>query len=122
MQIPGLYILTDTKGRGVYTGHDLSAGDIVEVAPVIVLPSAEKAILHRTHLHDYYFDWGQDGSQLAIALGYGSLYNHDAAANLDFEPDYQQQVIRFTTNRDIEDGTELTIDYHAGLDNGQLWF
>jgi SET domain-containing protein len=110
------------KGRGVYTSHALAAGDIVEIAPVIVLSAAEKAILHRTSLHDYYFDWGDDGKALAIALGYGSLYNHDKAANLDFEPDYDGKVVRFTASKDIDAGTELTIDYHAGLADGKLWF
>ena len=122
MQVPGLYLLTDTKGRGVYTSSDLSAGDIIEIAHVIVLPAHEKAILHRTRLHDYYFDWGENGNSLAIALGYGSLYNHSDNANVEFEPDHGTSVIRFTASADIDAGTELTIDYHAGLSDGKLWF
>lgn len=122
MQLPGLYILESEKGRGVYTSIDLSVGDTIEIAPVIVLPAAEKPILHRTTIHDYYFDWGVGDAQLAIALGYGSLYNHSNHANLDFMPDYEEQVIVFTANRAIAPGVELTIDYHAGLQAGKLWF
>ena len=55
-QIPGLYILeTEEKGRGIYTSIDISAGDIIESAPVIICDSVDTKLIHKTHLHDYYF-------------------------------------------------------------------
>lgn len=122
MQAPGLYIATGDHGRGVYTALPISAGSVVEIAHVIPINVAQTPIIHKTVLHDYYFAWGADGLASAIATGYGSLYNHDGAACLDFEPSYEELTITFVAMRDISAGEELTIDYHAGLTEGTLWF
>ncbi|MBK8348499.1 MAG: hypothetical protein IPL08_13115 [Saprospiraceae bacterium] len=40
-QIPGLYIAdSDDKGRGVFTSIDISAGDTIEICPVIAIPKS----------------------------------------------------------------------------------
>ena len=66
MQIhPALYISeTDGKGRGVFTADGISANSVIEIAQVIVIPKHEKSIIHKTALHDYYFDWGHDGEHI----------------------------------------------------------
>lgn len=43
----------------------------------MVVPAAERHLLDGTHLFNYYFYW--EGKAVAIALGYGSLYNHSAS-------------------------------------------
>ena len=84
-QMPGLYIVdTYEKGRGVFTSKEISEGDLIEVCPVIVISKAELPILHKTILHDYYFLWGEEMTDCAIALGYGSLYNHAVHPNANF--------------------------------------
>ncbi|CAH0999253.1 hypothetical protein LEM8419_00550 [Neolewinella maritima] len=121
MQLPGLYLRPSPLGqRGVYTAAAISAGSVVELAPVIVLTAAERTVIHDTLLHDYYFIWDGDGA--ALALGYGSLYNHGPDPNLDYEMDYDFAQIRFTALRDISAGEELLIDYMAGDDREGLWF
>ena len=55
-----------------------------------------------------------------IALGYGSLYNHDNPANLRYETDLAEHVITFIAVRDIGQFEELTINYNA-LDGGHIW-
>ena len=37
-------------------------------------PAAERPLLDETNLYNYYFTWQDQAA--AIALGYGSLYNH----------------------------------------------
>lgn len=120
-QVPFLYLKPSALGgRGVFTAREIPRGSLVELAPVIVLDRVDRQAIHDTHLHDYYFVW--EGESAAIALGYGSLYNHSGAPNLDFEMDYDFRQIRFTTLRDIVAGEELCIDYTSGDDREELWF
>ncbi|MEM8582959.1 MAG: SET domain-containing protein [Bacteroidota bacterium] len=117
MRIPSLYIKpSPISGRGVFTAEDLPEGAAIEIAPVIVLSKADKAAIHQTILHDYYFNWGEDG-RAAIALGYGGLYNHAADPNADYYMDFDGQTINFFARRDISAGEEITIDY-----GDRIWF
>lgn len=124
MQIPGLYIgYTEEKGRGVFTATDIHEGDTIEICPVIELPAAEMPVIHKTFLHDYYFVWNEDEKSGAIALGFGSLYNHEVFPNADFIVDYEQKVIEIVAIRDINAGSEITINYHGESgDDEKLWF
>lgn len=123
LHIQGLYIAhSESKGRGVYTAELISQGSVIEVCPVIVIPEATRSILHRTVIHDYYFEWGEDRKSAAIALGYGSLYNHDSDANAHIIFDFESQEIIFEATKDINPGTEICIDYRGQDGGGLLWF
>ena len=124
MQIPGLYIsTTEKKGRAVFTSVDINAGDTIEICPVIVIPKAELPIIHRTILHDYYFLWGEEMDDCAIALGFGSIYNHAVYPNANFILDIEALTIDIEAIMDIPAGTEITINYHGEPgDKGVLWF
>lgn len=126
-QIPGLYIMeTEEKGRGVFTSIPISKGDLIESAPVIVLDDKDRLIIHKTLLHDYYFLWepGEDEEyEAAIALGYGSLYNHSKEPNAEFVPVFDEKVIEFIALRDIAAGEEILIEYDEGGNSSfELWF
>jgi hypothetical protein len=72
-------------------------------------------------LHDYYFLWEKD--QCAIALGYGSLYNHATDPVADYKMDYVDQSISFFAIRPIAVGEEITVNYvSGGNEKGRLWF
>ena len=121
LHLPGLYIKhTGGSGRGVFTSEAIPTGGIIELAPVILLSADDRKIIHGTRLHDYYYQWAGDAA--AIALGYGSLYNHSDHANVEFELDYDQELVRFTALRGIRSGEELTTDYRVGDPEMQLWF
>jgi uncharacterized protein len=123
-QIPGLYIIDNgLKGRSVFTSGPISLSDIIEVCPVIIIPKQELPIIHKTTLHDYYFLWGEDMDDAAIALGYGSLYNHAVNANANFILDITNLTIDIVAVRDIKPGEEITINYHGEPgDSSPLWF
>jgi uncharacterized protein len=123
-QVRGLYILElESKGRGVFTSSPISTGDLIEVCPVIVIPKMELPIIHKTILHDYYFLWGEQMDDCAIALGYGSIYNHTTHANADFILDLENNTIDIVAIKDISPGTEITINYHGETgDESPLWF
>jgi len=124
MHHPDLYVAySDGKGRGVFSGSQMEVGDVIEISPVIVLPPADKEKIHDTFLHDYYFLWGSDLNQIAIALGYGSLYNHNKKPNATYVYNYDDRTITFSCIKTILAGAQIYIDYNEGNEKGvELWF
>lgn len=122
-RIPELYIAPSTgRGRGVFTAVTIPAGSLIEICPVIILPPADLARIHETHLHDYYFLWGNEGAG-AIALGFGSLYNHARVANADYEMQFEDLAIQILSTKEIAAGNEITINYTDGdTFRTNLWF
>ncbi|WP_067074906.1 SET domain-containing protein [Methanoculleus horonobensis] len=109
------------RGRGVFARRDLAAGELIETCPVVVLGGAdEQELLDKTHLFDYYFAWGE---LAAVALGYGSLYNHSYHANADHVCDLLQGAIRISAHRPISKDEEITINYGGPADcPDPVWF
>lgn len=112
---------TGNKGLGVFTLQDIDANTLIEIAPVIVLSKNDTELIHQTHLHDYYFSWGESQKKSAIALGYISIYNHSTNPNCYYECDFKNNTISLYSKEDIKAGAELQIDYTMGEDK-ELWF
>jgi len=123
-QMPGLYILdTEKRGRAVYCVEDISKGSLIEICPVIILDKTDTDVIHNTELHDFYFVWDIEKGTSAIALGYGSLYNHSDEPNAEFVISRDTAEIRILASQDIPSGTEIMIDYISAKDEGiELWF
>lgn len=123
-QLPFLYILeTAKKGRGVYTSEIIDKGTIIEICPVIVLSKSDTLKIHQTHLHDYYIVWEIDKGTSALALGYGSIYNHSEKPNSEMLIDLEERVIRFAAIQKIAPNEEITYNYIALEDTlYNLWF
>lgn len=107
-------------GRGVFALEPIRAGDVVEVAPVMVVAAAEIEALNRTSLRDHWYGWGEDGDA-AVGLGHASLYNHSDDPTLEYAAHEVIDALVMTARRDIWPGEELTIDYTGGGVN-ELWF
>jgi len=122
--IPTLFIThSPLGGRGVFVGEDLPADCIIEICPVIIISEADKKKIHETFLHDYYFLWGADEKRAAIALGYGSLYNHSYSPNAQFIAIEKEETIIIESITPIEAGSEITINYNGDFDDkSPLWF
>ena len=102
------------KGRGIFAERSFMAGELVETAPVILLHSDYQTLPEE--IKSYVFNWGKMcglGSAHALALGYGSLFNHDNPANLRYEADPANLALRFIATRNISAKDELTINYNA---------
>ena len=104
----------DERGRGVFATRTHAAGELVETAAVFVfsLRSAWLPELIKRCIYSWEVLAGVPGTR-ALALGYGSLYNHANPANMRYEADADRQVLRFIAVRQIDDGEELTINYNA---------
>lgn len=102
------------KGRGVFASRSIAAGEVVEVAPVIVLTAPWRPLPIR--LRSYPFAWGnltKGPKSIALAMGYGSMYNHANPANLRYEAITEGHYMRYVADRNIAADEEMTINYSA---------
>ncbi|WP_246141693.1 SET domain-containing protein [Phaeodactylibacter luteus] len=117
------YAPSPLGGRGVFTAAPIPEGAIIEICPVIVMPREHLKYLDETGLYDYYFLWGEEDEECAVALGYGSLYNHSYEPNAMYLPDFMGSTLLFTALKDIEAGTEITVNYNGDPeDDEEVWF
>jgi SET domain-containing protein len=101
-------------GRGVFAKQDIDAGEMIEVSPMLVLDSWLVTWgLRLTPLRNYFYQWGKNRRVSALALGFGSLYNHNFDPNAVYEKDIEQRTITFTAREDIAEGEEITINYNG---------
>jgi SET domain-containing protein len=111
------------KGRGVFAQKRFRTGELIERCPVILVNSAERDRIGSTVLGMYCFCWGGDAEEMAIALGYGSIYNHSYEPNADFRRAVEGGTIDFVALRDIDRGEEITINYNGvPEDQSPIWF
>lgn len=99
------------KGRGVFPRHNIPAGTIFERAPLLIIPSRDvlgpqTGVL----LSNYIFEYGR--GRVALALGYGSLYNHSWTPNARYQ-DAGRRVKEFVAVSNISAGEEITINYNG---------
>ena len=109
------------KGRGVFARRAIRKGELIEKVPMLVLPAEQyHDSLGGTDLANYCFNW-KEGT-VALALGYGSLYNHSYKPNARYE-DVWPQTKEFTAIRDIEAGEEITVNYNGKpRSRSGVWF
>jgi SET domain-containing protein len=104
--------ITENRGRGVFARMDFEEDQFIEACPVITFPRPEVFRDDKTILSSYCFNWDNDKKVSALALGYGSLYNHSSEnPNADFAYDIEGSRILFTALREIKVGEEILIDY-----------
>jgi len=104
-------VVKNTKkyGRGLYAVRDFKKGEIVEVAPVVVIDKMDADTIETTMLNLYVFEWNKSSS--ALALGHGSLFNHSNKSNVCYMNSFRAKEIVFMTTRKIKKGEQLFIDY-----------
>jgi SET domain-containing protein len=129
------------SGRGVFALRDLPAETVVEVAPVLLLHRVEGD--HAGTLARYVFEWDvdEDETAYAMALGWGSMFNHSGSPTCrylraDDDPTIASMVegspvavvdselapaLVFVTCRPVRAGEELTIDY-SGVGDDDFTF
>ena len=106
-------------GLGVFARSAIGKGDEIERCPVLLVEPDDADAMMTGSLSGYVYDWG-DG-YAALALGYGSLYNHEFEPKAEYGWSDDGLELIVTARTDIAPGEEITIDYTGG---GQieLWF
>lgn len=114
---------TKNKGRGVFASKNYNIGETIEDCPVIVLSSMDRKGIEGTNLYNYYFSWGANRDEAAIALGYGSLYNHSYSPNAKYIKQTREGILRIVTYRDIRIGDEIKVNYNEDPSaDKEVWF
>ena len=109
------------RGRGVFASRAFAVGELLERAPVLVVPRSQVEGLKGTLLDDYFFWW--DGEHNAVALGWASLYNHACPANASFRIEVSARLLVIAAVQPIAVGDEVTISYHGTSgDPRPVWF
>jgi SET domain-containing protein len=115
--------VTKRKGRGVFARRRISAGETIETANVLVVPASQWFLVAKSVLYDYTFEWGWDGEDAALAMGYGSFYNHSYAPNARYERRLADVAIDIVALHEIEQAQEIVINYNGHPENREpLWF
>lgn len=110
-------------GRGVFAKRTILANELIEICPVILIPNTQVQHVRYTELFNYYFSWGEQREHAAIALGYGSLYNHSYDPNATYIKKLPENTIEFVALRPIQKDSEILVNYNAGNPNDArpLW-
>ncbi len=112
-----------SAGMGVFARVDIKEGEIIEEAPILIIPDDQLSALVKTELINYFFAWGKGFKEGAIAWGYGSLFNHSYEPNANYIKDFENNMIRFVAIENISRDQEIVMNYngHPG-DKTKLWF
>ncbi len=103
-------------GRGVFATRAFSTGDEIERCPMLIADDGNEEELEAGAV-GYVFGWGE--GQTALALGYGSLYNHSYEPNATTLETSDELII--TATRNIAVGDEIYINYMGTAQEG-VWF
>lgn len=107
-------------GTGVFATAAFEIDDVIERCPVLVVPPDQAFEVADTVFGDYVYEW-EGGS--ALALGFGSLYNHSRASTARYEMDYDLEEIHVVAVQPIAEGDEITINYNGDhTDPSPVWF
>lgn len=98
------------KIRCLIAAKDIKKGQVIERCPVLLVDIKHERHLEATSLKNYYFEWNKKFN--AVALGYGSLYNHSYTPNARYTFDYIRKLLLFTAIKNIKKGEEIFINYN----------
>jgi uncharacterized protein len=110
--------------RGVFASQDIKKNELIERCPIIEIQEEDPSNIKEGILVTYFFYFGEKKQQLALALGFGSIYNHSYQPNAKYKINKKDQLITFTALEDIKKDSEITFDYKFGNPNNKnpLWF
>ncbi|KAI8087480.1 hypothetical protein BDF21DRAFT_414495 [Thamnidium elegans] len=103
------------KGRGVFANQEIEGNTLVEISPILLFNHDEYSAHGKYTILDHYTYCWPGG--YALALGLGSMFNHDSEPNVGFIRDIANNLIRYVTLRPITKNEELCISY-----GNHLWF
>ena len=100
-------------GRGVFACRKFNNGAVIEMAPLILLATADKAFLQTTSLFSYYFLIDNADTPAALGLGYSSVYNHSYTANAAYTISLTNACLIIKACKAIKPGEEITLNYNG---------
>lgn len=109
------------KGKGVFALEDIGSDELIERVPILIIPASFDYEILNVDIGNYMFEWSNNS--MAIALGYGSMYNHSYSPNAFYEKKYKEKSIEFVALRKINRGEEILVNYNGKPhDLSKIWF
>jgi len=99
------------KGRGVFCNRPILKDEIIEECPLLIITADDYERLRSTHLVDYFFTFNKEENTHALALGFGSLYNHACLSNANYIINKETKTITCFAIDFIDKGKEICINY-----------
>ncbi len=121
---PSIKVLSSgPRGRGVVAQRAFRKGELIEAAPVLVIPEREWKALENTTLYNYGYAFGEGTQDMAIAFGLGSLYNHSYQPNACYVKRVAERTLDYVAIKDIQPGEEITVNYNGKPESQEpMWF
>lgn len=111
------------SNRGVFANVDIKIGETIENCPIIEIPKHDLASLGESFLINYFYFFGKKKEKLLVALGFGSIYNHNYMPNAIYKIKPKEKIIEFISTKKIKKDEEITINYNQKNPNSApLWF
>jgi uncharacterized protein len=107
---------TPKKGRGVFALKDFEINEVIESAPVLIFTPKERKILEKSLLNYYLYPW-RSTRGAALALGFGSIYNHSYSPNADWKQNFKTKCMVYRALKTIKKGEEITVNYNGEPDD-----
>jgi SET domain-containing protein len=101
--------VTKKMGRGMFATQSIKKGEYIHYAEIVTLKWSEMKNIKTLNQYTFYYDQ----KYVALALGYGSLFNHSFNNNLKtwMVEKGNRWVIAFQATRPIKKGEQLFIYY-----------
>ncbi len=103
----------ENADRGVFAAKAIAQNELIESCPIIFLTKEDYPLAKQTTLLRYYF-LNELEDRSAVALGYGSLYNHSYEPNATYKKRLEDGFIDFYAIKDIQPDEEITVNYWYG--------
>ncbi len=110
--------------RGVFAARNIGKGQLIEKCPIIEISEDDPSNSKEGILITYFYYFGKKKEGQAIALGFGSIYNHTYEPNAIYEINHDVKTIDFTASSDIKKDEEITVNYNFAnpKDKNPMWF
>ncbi len=89
----------------------IKEGEIIEAAPIILIPKRQVSLVEDTTLGWYNFEWNDKYE--CFVVGYSILINHSYEPNARFIKDFKNMLMNFVAIKDIKQDEEIFINYNG---------
>jgi uncharacterized protein len=101
-------------GYGVFAKTKITKGEIIDTCPFLSFPQTNFEKTPVFGNYTFSFPRGDQWTEHALVLGYGSYYNHSNKPNANWSTDIKERVFTFFAIEDIEKDEEILTDYANG--------
>lgn len=103
-----LYIKRSSIHRwGVFAKSPIKKYELIEESPYFIVPYKNIKKIPSCFAYSYFLN----NDSTIIGMGYAGLYNHSFNANIDYEIDKINEIMKHYAIMDIDSGEELTLNY-----------